>query len=76
MIESGDVRYFCDACNVLIEEHREDSVIRCPYCGRSIRRGVCETWDRRAIVGRIEIVVKWSNSYSMKTLRSWRTAFF
>jgi hypothetical protein len=76
MIESGDVRYFCDTCSVLIEEPGEDSVIRCLYCGRSIRRGVCVTWDCKAILGRIERIVKWSNSNSIRTLRTWRTAYF
>jgi hypothetical protein len=28
--ESGDVHYFCDKCELLIEESREDAVVRCP----------------------------------------------
>ena len=75
MIASGDIRYFCEKCSVLIEEVREDAVIRCPSCGTSIRRGVCETWDCRASFGRVMTIVTWSNSSGMRTLSSWRTAF-
>jgi hypothetical protein len=76
MIESGDVRYFCEKCRVLMEEPREDSVVRCLSCGSSIRRGVCVTWDCKAAFGRVEIIVKWSNSCGTRMLRSWRPAFF
>jgi predicted RNA-binding Zn-ribbon protein involved in translation (DUF1610 family) len=76
MIESGDVRYFCEKCGVLIEESSEDSLIRCPSCGKSIRRGVCVTWDCRAVWGRVETIVRWSNALGTRTLRSWRTAYF
>ena len=54
LIETGDLRYFCENCEVLIEESNEDSVIRCPYCGKSIRQGVCVTWDAKAQAVRVQ----------------------
>jgi len=76
VIASGDIRYLCEKCSVLIEEAREEAVVRCPSCGTSIRRGVCVTWDCRASFGRVMTIVKWTNSGGTRMLRSWRTAFF
>lgn len=76
LIESGDIRYFCESCGVLMELLAEDRVIRCPSCGRLIRRGVCATWDASMKSGRVQIIVKWTNARGTKTLRAWRTPSF
>jgi hypothetical protein len=76
LIGSGDVRYFCEKCGVLIELSGEDRITRCPSCGKMIRRGVCATWDCSAQYGRVQIIVKWSNARGTRTLRSSRAISF